>query len=150
MVPAAGLQVGAGWAVNDLRRPVYLMLPAHMLRLLLCINIADTFNALLSLLCSTATVLLCSTATVLARACWCCLCRLQVLECLLLCTSSVYGTSQLQQGHSSELNLAGLQFLRSALSAAGVTPPPSPQLNLTFLQTAADLAVGQTLVSAKC
>eukprot|EP00891_Asterochloris_glomerata_P003704 jgi/Astpho2/3704/Aster-04892 len=38
-----------------------------------------------------------------------------------------------------------VMFLRSALSASGVTPPPSPPLNLTFLQTAADLAVGQTL-----
>ena len=47
-----------------------------------------------------------------------------------------------------ELSPTALQFLRSALSSAGVTPPPSPQLNLTFLQTAADLAVGQTLVSS--
>ena len=76
-------------------------------------------------------------------ACWCCHCRLQALECLLLCISS-------RQGHNSELFLAALQFLRSALAAAGVTPPPSPQLNLTFLQTAADLAVGQTLVRLMC
>ena len=36
--------------------------------------------------------------------------------------------------------LCCLQYLRSALTAAGATPVPQPQLNLTFLTTAAQLA----------
>ena len=42
--------------------------------------------------------------------------------------------------HVPTCPLRCLQYLQSALTAAGATPVPQPQLNLTFLTTAAQLA----------
>ena len=46
-----------------------------------------------------------------------------------------------------------LQYLQSALTAAGATPVPQPQLKLTFLTAAAQLAypnIVQVCVSGVC
>ncbi len=74
---------------GDLCMPVYMLPQARSCcACLLRINMVDSGNALPSLLYSTARMLARARST-----CWCCHCRLQALECLLLCTSCVHHTS---------------------------------------------------------
>ena len=82
-------------------------------------------------------------------------CTPSAQSCLLASSHACHhpATILLPSCHMLTCSLCCLQYLQSALTAAGATPVPQPQLNLTFLTAAAQLAypdIVQVCVSGGC